>query len=70
MSEGWTQTALSAVMLAACWPAWWAAGWLIEQAGLFQFDLLGRVCLLFLFLGLAGEGIERLLARRAGQPGH
>jgi len=48
---------LTLLVLAVCWPAWWAAGQALAWAGLAWFDLPGRVALLFLALG----GVRLLL---------
>jgi hypothetical protein len=51
---------LTLVMLALCWPAWVAAGWLLEALALTEFDLLGRAVLVFVVLGLAEAALRRL----------
>ena len=49
------------MMLAACWPCWWLAGWIAETAGLARFDLPVRIGLLILALSILGEAAERRL---------
>lgn len=44
--------AATLAVLALCWPAWWAAGLVVEAAGLGEMDLLLRVSLMFVALGL------------------
>jgi len=51
-------------MLLLCWPVWWVAGILVQEAGLGELDLVLRVCLVFLALG----AVERISARLK-QPG-
>ena len=47
-------------MLALCWPAWIAAGWLLEALVLTEFDLLGRAGLVLIVLSLAEAAWQRL----------
>lgn len=56
--------ATTLAVLALCWPASAAAGWLLRVLGLATFDLLGRAGLLILALTLA----EALLARLGRHP--
>lgn len=50
---------ITALMLGLCWPAWLAAGWLLEMMELFEFDLLGRVGFVFIVLSLAEAAMQR-----------
>lgn len=56
------------VMLALCWPAWIAGGWLLGTLELTEFDLLGRAGLVFVVLGLAEAAWQRL--RPSGGENH
>lgn len=55
--------ALTPALLLACWGVWVLGGALLGRLGLDALDLPGRVCLVFLFLGLAETGLARLPAR-------
>lgn len=48
------------LMLALCWPAWIAAGWLLGALALTEFDVLGRAMLVCLVLSLAEAAWQRL----------
>lgn len=61
MTENRSSLVATLGLLLACWPAWWFAGWLVETAGLGAIDLLVRVCLVFLALGIVGEAVDRWL---------
>ena len=55
------RTALTTVlMLAVCWPAWIAGGWLIEAMALTEFGLIGRSMAVFVVLSLAEAAWQRL----------
>ncbi len=46
------RAAATLAVLLLCWPVWWAAGAAVEAAGLGELDLVLRVCLVFVGLGL------------------
>ncbi len=48
------------LMLALCWPAWIAAGWLLQAFALTEFELIGRSMAVFVVLGLAEAAWQRL----------
>lgn len=49
----------TALVIAACWPVWILAGWLEERLALDDFDILGRVAVVFLFLSVAEIALSR-----------
>lgn len=49
---------LTLLLLASCWPVWLAYGWMVDLLPLDPLGLIGRVCALFLFLGIAEIMLE------------
>lgn len=56
----WREAAITALLLALCWPAWWGTGWLLEAAGLEALGLAARLPLLVLALCAAEAALARL----------
>jgi hypothetical protein len=59
---------LTLLLVAACVPVWLAAGWLLALFHLQALDLVGRICLLFLFLSIAEIPLARFVARDHHNP--
>jgi len=49
----------TALMLALCWPAWIAGGWLLQALALTEFELIGRAMAVFVVLSLAEAAWQR-----------
>ncbi len=51
-------------LVVACWPLWWFSGWLADQAGISDLDVLLRILFVIASLSVA----EIFLARALKNP--
>ncbi|WP_439596299.1 hypothetical protein [Falsiroseomonas sp.] len=61
---------ITLALLALCWPAWLATGWLADRLAPEGTALLLRAAPMLLLLDRVGGLVERLEDRRQGGEGH